>query len=275
MLQTLRATLAWAIPPFFNHCGNWMAANVIFHHVPWMNGEEQRNWMSWQEYLDAAAMLGRTALSAAIAFPHVEGWMGISFGNAHDGPLTFLVRFFISCVVRDACFYMAHRWFLHSKIPELYAFHKQHHLHTVTNVGTTSYISVVDFLTEGLANYALAMLVLANLPFPVPFADWIVGAHPDVFFAIEGYNAWYHFANHSGKHVPTCDFFPFLPPLSKLIWGSSAALVEYHDDHHRVINGNYGETPMFDKMMGTYNRTRWELHTTYTDTHAHPLPRAG
>lgn len=142
---------------------------------------------------------------------------GLNVSETPPSLLHFSIDMFMYYLIYDAFFYCFH-YFIHNKY--LYSFiHKKHH-ETYADCGiTTHYMGTIDFFLELIIPYQLAIFIWNG--------NWFSSLCFAVLGQINGV------VTHSGYN------FPGLP------------IPDTHQDHHLLLNGNYGVGGPWDWVFGT------------------------
>lgn len=136
-----------------------------------------------------------------------------------------ILQFILICFIEDAYFYYVHR--LTHEVKWFYKWvHYVHHKWMAPTALSISYMHPIEWV-----------MVNMSLVYVGPV---IVGAHAAVVFVYYSFIFTKGVLNHSGYHLP-------LPHVLSS---------EFHDNHHRLINCNYGSYGIFDYLHGTIATSR-------------------
>lgn len=172
----------------------------------------------------------KAAQEEAANAKHRIGWANLRFRGTENKSLwDYFWMTAVGYFLYDFGFYWMHRT-LHNK-----AFykkiHSQHHKFYATVGVAASYAHPFESLLQ---------LLIWHLPIGV--AGYLKGdLSPGVFFVYSIFR-WFETVDaHSGYSLP---FSPFT--LIPIFGGAS-----HHDDHHSMVDGNFGASVLWDKLFGT------------------------
>ncbi|KAJ9470709.1 hypothetical protein DIPPA_30109 [Diplonema papillatum] len=157
-----------------------------------------------------------------------------------DVPL-FLLKLAVMRLVTDVAFYALHR-FIHTKY--LFWVHKQHHEHkTCHMVGTNLNFHFFDLFLEGFVPAFTALVALQLIGLEAGEVERSL---------MVAYMVWFSAGGHSGKPLPTLNYFPPLSIVTRT-FGLDDNTVIFHDNHHLIDGCNYGVSQWCDMLAGTRN----------------------
>jgi len=130
-----------------------------------------------------------------------------------------LVHILVAICYNEVQNYYVHRLF-HTRA--FYRFHKEHHKYTAPIALLGEYASPVEILHQIMCMF---------------LGIFLVGAHTYTAMVWIVFATIANQSHHSGRDWPWCrhDIQPY-----------------HHDSHHEFHNCNFGATPFFDKIHGTY-----------------------
>mmetsp|Transcript_7924 Transcript_7924/g.11754 ORF Transcript_7924/g.11754 Transcript_7924/m.11754 type:complete len:271 (+) Transcript_7924:43-855(+) len=162
----------------------------------------------------------------ALLFTQLTSTLGFSAGEVPPMHVC-LLQIGIFMVIEDFCQYWGHRWLHHRKVYK--SVHSVHHEYSA------------PFALTGQYAHWLEVIILGTCTFVGPL---LFRPHLLVFFS------WVHVKQIMTQHSHSGYEIGLFPILQKFI--PFLADVEYHDYHHRTINGPYGTVfTCWDSFFGT------------------------
>lgn len=134
------------------------------------------------------------------------------------------IKYVTAVVIADLWFYHLHRLFHH---PLLYRWHTDHHAFISPHALGALYCSVVEMVLINQLSVSIPMRILDFSPWELLFANVLLALN-----TLKG---------HAG--IQYYDGYPWLNWIG--------FTNEVHDEHHRILNRNYGASYVFDWLYGT------------------------
>lgn len=144
------------------------------------------------------------------------------FSNTWGG---LFYKLLLGLLVMEVWFYYAHRLLHH---PLFYRFHKDHHIYIQSDTNASLYCSIVEMVLSNQLSVAVPFRLFAYNTIEMSLVSAFVALN-----VIKGH------ATFQNQH-----FFPeWIPVLWYQNWD--------HDNHHRLMNCNFGLLSLLDRIHGT------------------------
>lgn len=218
--------------------------NVVYQGTPYISYKDKR------QQFDAKALRDRVHVDLIFViflsfventFPMVKYEPRNYVRPSADSFYVFLIYMFLAQLVDDFLYYVIHRA-LHVWA---YSLHKLHHTVKFPTYFTTTVFDKVDYWLEGDMVVKMAIQISFALVELLPFAP---AANIRLYYfgiVVCRLRNWFSFGAHFGKRIPVNNCYAS-------ILFSSEDIIECHDLHHSRNDCNFGLTPLFDKLFGTY-----------------------